>query len=126
MRARHPALTPLGPAAADAIHGAVLSPPAPRRLPPLRQLYLKTLTVVFALLNSCRILAYLPTLLAIHETGDSSQHSVWTWCIWCGANLTTAAWLYEKDGHMSRVAAVSLSNAAMCAIAVAMILAYRL
>ena len=32
--------------------------------------------------------AYLPTIWAIHRSADSSQHSLWTWCTWLGANLT--------------------------------------
>ena len=76
--------------------------------------------------NFCRILAYAPTLWAIYASGDSSQHSLWTWCIWLGSNLTMAAWLYEThDRHMNRVAVVNLSNAAMCATAVLLILAFR-
>jgi len=102
--------------------------PAPptAALRPLRRIYLKAMVGAFALLNSCRILAYVPTLLAIYSSGDSSQHSLWTWCIWCGSNLTTAAWLYENEGcRMNRVAAISLGNAVMCAVGVALILAYR-
>lgn len=101
-------------------------PIAVGHLPPVRRVYLKALVVAFALLNSCRILAYAPTLMAIYASGDSSQHSLWTWGIWCGSNLTTAAWLYETQGRrMGRVAAVSVSNAAMCAIAVLLILVFR-
>jgi hypothetical protein len=40
--------------------------------------------------------AYLPTLWAIHVSGDSSQHSLWTWATWFGANVTMAAWLRPR------------------------------
>ena len=126
MHTRQPMPNPARAVHVSAILGSALPSLATTRRQPLRRVYLKSLVVAFTLLNSCRILAYLPTLLAIYSTGNSSQHSLWTWCIWCGSNLTTAAWLYEKEGcRMNRVAAVSLGNALMCAIAVALILAYR-
>jgi hypothetical protein len=99
---------------------------APQR-PAVRRTYLKLLALGFALFNSCRMLAYVPTLTAIAISGDSSQHSLWTWSCWLGANLTTAAWLYEDNGgRMTRVAAVNLGNASMCLIAVVLILTLRL
>jgi len=91
-----------------------------------RATYLWVLTWLFTLFNSVRLIAYLPTLWMIHSSGDSSQHSLWTWCTWLGANLTMAAWLYEQNGQrMGRAVAVSLGNAAMCATTVALIAAQR-
>lgn len=93
----------------------------------LRRLYLTVLAWAFALFSTVRVFAYLPTLLAIHQTGDSSQHSLWTWLIWLGANATMAAWLYEKDGQRtSGPMWVNCANAAMCAATVALIVAYRI
>jgi hypothetical protein len=84
------------------------------------------LTWAFSLLNSLRTLSYLPTIWAIQTSGDSSQHSLWTWCTWLGANLTMAAWLYEQNGqHVGRAVLVNLSNAAMCALTVAVIATHR-
>jgi hypothetical protein len=91
-----------------------------------RATYLAMLTGLFTLFNSVRLLSYMPTMYLIHSSGDSSQHSLWTWCTWLGANLTMAAWLYEQDGHrMGRAVAVNLGNATMCAVTVGLIAAHR-
>lgn len=96
-------------------------------LPAGRVLYLRVLTWAFTLFNSVRVLAYVPTTWAIYASGDASQHSLWTWCIWFGANLTMAAWLYEQNGRcISRAAAVCACNALMCGATALLILAYRL
>lgn len=92
-----------------------------------RSLYLWALTWAFTLFNSVRVLAYLPTLWAIHHSGDSSQHSLWTWCTWLGANLTMAAWLHESNGRrVSRAVVVNACNATMCLLTVALIVGHRL
>jgi len=84
------------------------------------------LTWAFTLFSSLRMVAYLPTLWAIYTTGDSSQHSLWTWCSWLGANATMAAWLYEQNGQrIGRAVAVNIGNGAMCAVTVALIVAHR-
>jgi hypothetical protein len=91
-----------------------------------RTSYLTALTWAFTLFNSVRMLSYLPTMWAIQASGDSSQHSLWTWCTWLGANVTMAAWLYEQNGQrLSRAVAVNLGNAAMCTATVALIAAHR-
>ncbi len=91
-----------------------------------RQVYLLVLTWAFTLFNALRSLSYLPTLWAIHASGDSSQHSLWTWCTWLGANITMAAWLYEQGGQrLGRAALVNIVNALMCASTVALIAVHR-
>jgi hypothetical protein len=93
---------------------------------PPRTRYLQHLSWAFTLFNSVRVLAYLPTLWAIHRTGDSNQHSLWTWATWIGANATMAAWLYEHNGQrLNRAVAVTLGNAGMCAVATLLIAWYR-
>jgi hypothetical protein len=88
--------------------------------------YLRLLTWSFVLFNTLRFAAYLPTVWAIQQSGDSNQHSLWTWLTWFGANLTTAAWLYEQDGQrLGRVAIVSACNAAMCLGVSVMLVWYR-
>lgn len=80
----------------------------------------------FTFFNSARVFAYLPTLWAIHVNGDSSQHSLWTWLTWFGANVTMAAWLHERgNGQVNRAVLVNVVNALMCAGAVVLILWYR-
>ena len=51
------------------------------------------------LLTAARLVAYAPTVWAIVLSGDSSQHPLWTWLTWVGANATMAAWLYEHNGQ---------------------------
>jgi hypothetical protein len=91
-----------------------------------RERYLALLAWAFALFASVRVLSYLPTLWAIVQARDSSQHSLLTWATWLGANLTMAAWLHEHGGPGSRGAArVSLLNAAMCALVLGAVLGCR-
>lgn len=101
-------------------------PAAGRPARTLRQHYLSILGWAFALFSTVRVVAYLPTVWAIVQSGDSSQHSLWTWFTWAGANATMSAWLYETQGQQfSRAAAVSAGNAAMCVLTLLTILAYR-
>jgi hypothetical protein len=89
-------------------------------------LYPRPLFGAFALTNAIRVLSYLPTLWAIHASGDSSQHSLWTWCAWFGSNLATGLWQVERNARrLDATAAVLLMNATMCATAIALIVAYR-
>ena len=98
--------------------------PGPSRC--LRGRYLQLLTWAFTLFNSARLVSYLPTLWAIGTSGDSSQHSLWTWGIWFGSNLTMALWLHEQHGRRwTRVAVVNVVNAAMCAATLTLIAVYR-
>jgi len=91
-----------------------------------RRLYLGVLTWAFTLFNSVRVASYLPTIWAIQASADSSQHSLWTWITWVGANATMAAWLYEQNGRrLHRAAAVNIGNAVMCLATVLLIVAYR-
>jgi len=91
-----------------------------------RQIYLAVLTWSFALFSSVRIVAYLPTMWAIQQSGDATQHSLWTWITWFGSNLTMAAWLYEQGGQrLGRAVAVNVGNAIMCAVIIALIGYYR-
>ena len=95
-------------------------------LPPWRAWYLRGLTWAFMVLTTARLLAYTPTVLAILETRDSRQHSLWTWLIWVGANLTMALWMYENNGHqMDKAIGVSLANAAACLLTSGVILWFR-
>jgi len=93
----------------------------------MRRRYLAVLAWSFALFNALRVLAYLPTLYAIYQSGDSHQHSWFTWVTWTGANATMAAWLFEQTGRrITRAVAVNLCNAVMCLATLMLILAYRL
>ena len=98
-----------------------LAGPAPARRP-----YFAILTWSFTLFSSLRVLGYLPTMFAIIASGDSSQHSLWTWCTWLGSNLSMAAWLWEQNGARgNRAVGVNLCNAAMCAATLVVIAVHR-
>jgi len=100
--------------------------PAARCASSERSLYRSVLTWSFAFFNSVRVLAYLPTIWAIYASGDSQQHSWFTWLTWAGANATMAAWLYEQNSRrFTRAAAVNVCNAAMCLATLVLILAFR-
>ena len=91
-----------------------------------RSLYLTVLTWTFTAFNSIRVLGYLPTILAIMASRDSSQHSVLTWITWLGANGTMAAWLYEQNGQrLSKAVMVNIGNTTMCLITTTVIVWYR-
>jgi hypothetical protein len=92
-----------------------------------RTIYLRLITFAFTLFNSVRMLAYLPTTWAVYTSGDSSQHSLWTWCTWLGANATMALWLHEQNGRrLNKAVVVNMGNAVMCLLTVLVIVAYRL
>ena len=92
----------------------------------LRARYLMVLGWAFGAFNSVRVFAYLPTLWAIYASGDSSQHSLWTWVTWTGANATMAAWLYENNGaRVNKAVVVNTCNACMCVAVTTMILVHR-
>ena len=108
----------------------VLAAAAPLPVPPppptARTLYLTLLTWAFTLFSTVRVFAYLPTLWAIHDSGESTQHSLWTWLIWAGANSTMAAWLYEQaQQRFTSACAVNIANATMCTATLLLIVAYR-
>lgn len=82
---------------------------------PGRDTYLALLGGLFAFFNSVRVLAYVPTIWAVAASGDSSQHSLWTWLSFLGGNATMAAWLWEHNGRCcNRAIVVSSGNALMC------------
>ena len=113
----------------DSSSGAPAAPrltSRPTLRPTPHSVYLDVLTFAFAVFNSARLLSYLPTLWAIQGSGNSSQHSLWTWCCWFGANLTMAAWVHEHNGRRcDRVVTLNAGNALMCAVTIMLIAFYR-
>ena len=102
-----------------------LADTVPRRIG-WRAWYLQGLTWAFMLLTAARLVAYAPTVWAIVLSRDSSQHSLWTWFTWLGANLTMAGWLYEQNGQrIGRAVIVNLGNATMCAAMLMLIASLR-
>lgn len=89
--------------------------------------YLAALGALFAVFNSVRVLAYLPTIWAVAASGDSSQHSVWTWLTFLGGNATMALWLWEQNQRrLTRAVLACAGNALMCLAIVAVIAWTRL
>jgi hypothetical protein len=114
----------VGGAAMTTLHGPFVPPAARRAL--ATPTYLRVLGWAFTLFNSVRVLSYLPTLWAIQVHGDSSQHSLWTWGTWLGANATMALWLYEQNGRaVNRAVMVNAGNAVMCLTTCVLIAAQR-
>ena len=88
--------------------------------------YLVLLNWAFAVFSSTRLLTYLPTLWAIHQSGDSSQHSLWTWAAWVGSNAAMAAWLFEHNQRrLNKAIVVTMGNALMCVATCVLIICYR-
>ncbi|MCW5611238.1 MAG: hypothetical protein KIS83_11230 [Rubrivivax sp.] len=107
------------PAAANGTAAAVTPPPAPRR-------YALVLGWAFAAFSTLRLFSYLPTIWAIHASGASDQHSLFTWLTWCGANLTMGLMVGEQtQRRFSGCALVSFANAAMCATTALLIVCHR-
>jgi hypothetical protein len=108
--------------------GGVLAHPSRAKPPAIaRSRYLAALGALFALFNSARVLAYVPTIWAVMATGDSSQHSLWTWFTFFGGNATMAVWLWENNGRRCNGAiAASGGNALMCLGIIAVIACTRL
>jgi hypothetical protein len=100
--------------------------PFKRRRGSLRSRYLFVLNAAFVLFNSTRLLTYLPTMWAVHVSSNSSQHSLYTWVAWVGANASMAGWAYENNGQrVNKLVVVSLGNAAMCLAMCLLIGIYR-
>lgn len=78
-------------------------------------IYRAALSGAFTLFNAGRMFAYLPTIWIIVSGQDSSQHSLWTWCVLLGANATMATWQWENARRTcDRVVLVNASNTLMC------------
>lgn len=105
---------------------AMQSTASHRPLRSLRAAYLAALGWAVTLLGAVRLVSYLPTLWAIHASGDSSQHALATWLTWAAANAAMAAWLYEQHGRRADCTVViHACNTVMCLLTVALITAYR-
>jgi hypothetical protein len=69
----------------------------------------------FSVFSSLKVVAYLPTLFAIHASGRSDQYSLATWLIFVGSNVTMALWLHEQNGRIDKSVVASTINAVMSA-----------
>jgi hypothetical protein len=93
---------------------------------PAQSFYLSVLTWSFTLFNLGRTIAYVPTMWAVLISGDSTQHSLLTWCTWVGANITMTCWLFEQAGRrVDRAVLLNLCNTTMCMATLVIIGAQR-
>ncbi len=91
-----------------------------------RDRYFRLLAIAFTTFNALRLVAYLPTMWTLVQSGQSDQHSLLTWLNWMCANATMAAWLYEHNGRrFDRTVLINISNATMCGLTVALIAWFR-
>jgi hypothetical protein len=89
-------------------------------------LYLSLLTWAFTVFSAARVLAYVPTIWAVVNSGDTSGHSLITWFTWLGANCTMVLWLLETSGRRwSAPALVNMGNAVMCSATATLIAVMR-
>jgi hypothetical protein len=92
-----------------------------------RKMYLAVLAGLFTFFNAARVMAYLPTIWLVAASGDSSNHSLWTWAVFLGSNVTMTLWIWEQGGRRcNRIVAVSASNSLMCLGIIAVIVWARL
>lgn len=99
---------------------------SPRILFWSRDAYMSMLTRSAMLMGGIRALTYIPTILTLMASANSSQHSVWTWASWILANITMIMLLYERNGRKAdSVILIQLANTIMCIVTTAVILWYR-
>lgn len=100
--------------------------PTPEFRAAAERVYLNVLTWLFTVCSTLRVVTYLPAIASIVSSGDSSQHSLWTWGTWLCSNLTMAAWLWEQNARRaSKAVWINMANAVMCAMTVVVVVAYR-
>lgn len=88
--------------------------------------YLALLDGCFTVFSSLRLLTYLPTMWAIHESGHSGQHSLVTWLVWTAANAVMGASLYERSGRtVNKLVLVNAANATQCLLMSLLVAWYR-
>jgi hypothetical protein len=76
--------------------------------------------VLFYAFNALRIAAYLPQILRVANDSDGAKAiSYTTWCVWIGANGSTAAYAFVA-GPSLPLFVVSVLNALGCAAVVAL------
>ena len=88
--------------------------------------YRRSVDIAFAVFSSTRLLTYVPTMLMIYTSADSSQYSLVTWLAWIGSNASMALWLFENnERRLDKAVIVSIGNALMCLATCTLITAYR-
>lgn len=126
------------PRAASAPLSAILPPPAlatsipmldglvPADISETRRTYRRALRWVTNLFGSLRVFTYVPTILTLIASADSSQYSLLTWGAWVMANASMTASIYEQNGHkLDHLVLVNACNTLMCLVTMAVISLYQ-
>jgi hypothetical protein len=91
-----------------------------------RRKYRKFLRWTTNLFGSLRVFTYLPTILTLWASADSSQYSLLTWTAWVIANASLTASIYEQNGRkLDNLVLVNACNAMMCLVTVGVIFYLR-
>lgn len=91
--------------------------------PGMYQKFLKTATNIF---GSIRVFTYVPTIMTLVASANSSQYSLWTWIAWLMANATMSASIFENNGRkFDNLVLVNIGNTFMCLLTIAFIAYYR-
>lgn len=89
-----------------------------------RRKYRHILRWLTNLFGSLRVFTYLPTIVTLWASADSSQYSLLTWVAWVMANATLTASIYEQNGRkVDNLVLVNGCNALMC-LATALVICY--
>ena len=95
-------------------------------LPQAMPLYRRILNWSTNLFGSIRVLTYVPTIMTLVASADSSQYNLLTWAAWVMANASMTASIYESNGRkMTNLVLVNAGNTLMCLVTMAVIWYYR-
>lgn len=96
--------------------------PLPQALP----LYRRLLNWSTNLFGSIRVFTYVPTIMTLVASADSSQYNLLTWAAWVMANASMTASIYESNGRkLTNLVLVNAGNTMMCLVTMAVIWYYR-
>lgn len=91
-----------------------------------RRKYRQVLRWTTNLFGSLRVFTYLPTILTLWASADSSQYSLLTWGAWVVANASLTASIYEQNGRkLDNLVLVNSCNALMCLVTAGVIFYLR-
>lgn len=99
---------------------------AVKPMPQVIPLYRRLLNWSTNLFGSIRVFTYVPTIMTLIASADSSQYNLLTWSAWVMANASMTASIYESNGRkLSNLVLVNAGNTLMCLITMAVIYYYR-
>lgn len=95
-------------------------------LPQVKPIYRRLLDWSTNLFGSIRVFTYVPTIMTLIASADSSQYSLVTWSAWVMANASMTASIYETNGRkLNNLVLVNGGNTLMCLATMAVIYYYR-